>query len=384
MDLNMGPHHPSTHGVLRVRLKLDGEIVRDADPDIGYLHTGFEKSFEDKTYAQGITFSDRMDYLAPPINNVGFTMAVEKLLDIQVPPRGQAIRVLMMELARIASHELWLGTTGLDLGVYSGFFYAWRDRELVLDLNEAYSGVRMMTSFTRVGGVAWDLPEGWTDQVQRFIDVMPKRIDNFEAMLTDNPIWLQRLEGVGVLTREDAIEAGVTGPMLRASGVNYDVRKAFPYCGYEQYDFNVPVRQNGDCYDRFRVRIQEMRESLKILQQALDNLPGGPWITHNRKVALPPRSELSKSMESVIHHFRLVSEGFKGPLGDVYAFVESPRGELGFYLVSDGTNKPYRMKVRPPSFCNLQPLKKMVQGVLVADVIAIMGSMDFILGDVDR
>src|SRR5947207_1883230 len=253
MELNMGPHHPSTHGVLRVRLKLDGEIVRDADADIGYLHTGFEKSFEDKTYTQGITFSDRMDYLAPPINNVGFVSAVEKLIGVEVPPRAQAIRVIMMELARVSSHELWLGTTGLDLGVYSGFFYAWRDRDLALDLNEAYSGVRMMTSFTRVGGVAWDLPEGWLDQLQRFIDVMPGR-----------------------------------------------------------------------------------------------------------------------------------SEGFKGPVGDVYAFVESPRGELGFYLVSDGTNKPYRMKVRPPSFCNLQALKKLVQGVLVADVIAIMGSLDFILGDCDR
>jgi NADH-quinone oxidoreductase subunit D len=289
-----------------------------------------------------------------------------------------------MELARIASHELWLGTAGLDLGVYSGFFYAWRDRELVLDLNEAYSGVRMMTSFTRVGGVAWDLPEGWLEQLQRFIDVMPARIDDFEAMLSDNPIWHQRLKGVGVLSRQDAIEAGVTGPMLRASGIDYDVRKAFPYCGYEQYDFEVPLGTNGDCYDRYRLRVQEMRESLKILQQVLDSLPGGPWLTNDRKVALPPRSELSKSMESVIHHFRLVSEGFKGPVGDVYAFVESPRGELGFYLVSDGTNKPYRMKVRPPSFCNLQPLRQLVQGVLVADVIAIMGSMDFILGDVDR
>lgn len=384
MDLNMGPQHPSTHGVLRVRLKLDGEIVRDADADVGYLHTGFEKSFEDKTYAQGITFSDRMDYLAPPINNVGFVSAVEKLMEIEVPPRAQAIRVIMMELARIASHELWLGTTGLDLGVYSGFFYAWRDRELALDLNEAYSGVRMMTSFTRIGGVAWDLPEGWLEQLQRFIDVMPSRIDDFEGMLTENPIWRQRLEGIGVLTREQAIEAGVTGPMLRASGVDYDVRKAFPYCGYENYDFDVPLGTNGDCYDRYRMRVAEMRQSLRILQQAVDNLPGGPWITSNRKVALPPRSELSKSMESVIHHFRLVSEGFKGPVGDVYAFVESPRGELGFYLVSDGTNKPYRMKVRPPSFCNLQPLRKLVQGVLVADVIAILGSMDFILGDVDR
>jgi NADH-quinone oxidoreductase subunit D len=384
MDLNMGPQHPSTHGVLRVRLKLDGERVRDADPDIGYLHTGFEKSFEDKTYTQGITFSDRMDYLAPPINNVGFVSAIEKLMDIDVPPRAQAIRVLMMELARIASHELWLGTTGLDLGVYSGFFYAWRDREQVLDLNEAYSGVRMMTSFTRVGGVAWDLPDGWTDQLQRFIDVMPGLIDDFESMLTANPIWRERTEGIGILSAPEAIEAGVTGPMLRASGVNYDVRKTFPYCGYENYDIDVPLGKNGDCYDRYLVRVAEMRQSLKILQQALDNLPGGPWLTDDRKVALPPRSELSKSMEAVIHHFRLVSEGFKAPVGDVYAFVESPRGELGFYLVSDGSNKPYRMKVRPPSFCNLQPLRQLVRGVLVADVIAIMGSMDFILGDVDR
>ena len=384
MDLNMGPQHPSTHGVLRVRLKLDGERVRDADPDIGYLHTGFEKSFEEKTYTQGITYSDRMDYLAPPINNVGFVSSVEKLMEIDVPPRAQAIRVLMMELARIASHELWLGTTGLDLGVYSGFFYAWRDRELVLDMNEAYSGVRMMTSFTRIGGVAWDLPEGWTDQLQKFIDVMPARIDDFEAMLTGNPIWHQRLKGVGVMSGEEAIEAGVTGPMLRASGVDYDVRKVFPYCGYEQYEFEVPLGKNGDCFDRYAVRVAEMRQSLRILQQALDSLPGGPWLTDNRKVALPPRSELSKSMESVIHHFRLVSEGFKGPVGDVYSFVESPRGELGFYLVSDGSNKPYRMKVRPPSFCNLQPLRRLVQDVLVADVIAIMGSMDFILGDVDR
>ena len=384
MELNMGPQHPSTHGVLRVRLKLDGERVRDADPDVGYLHTGFEKSFEDKTYTQGITFSDRMDYLAPPINNVGFVSAVEKLMEIDVPLRAQAIRVMMMELARIASHELWLGTAGLDLGVYSGFFYAWRDRELVLDMNEAYSGVRMMTSFTRVGGVAWDLPDGWTDQLQKFIDVMPGRIDDFESMLTANPIWKQRLSGVGVLSSRDAIEAGVTGPMLRASGVDYDVRKAFPYSGYEDYDFEVPLGNAGDCYDRYVVRVAEMRQSLRILQQALDNLPGGPWLTSNRKVALPPRSELSKSMEAVIHQFRLVSEGFKGPVGDVYAFVESPRGELGFYLVSDGANKPYRMKVRPPSFCNLQPLKRLVQGVLVADVIAIMGSMDFILGDVDR
>jgi len=384
MELNMGPHHPSTHGVLRVRLKLDGEIVRDADADIGYLHTGFEKSFEDKTYTQGITFSDRMDYLAPPINNVGFVSAVEKLIGVEVPPRAQAIRVIMMELARVASHELWLGTTGLDLGVYSGFFYAWRDRDLALDLNEAYSGVRMMTSFTRVGGVAYDLPDGWLEQLQAFIDVMPPRIDDYEALLTHNPIWIQRTRGLGVLTAEQAVEWGVTGPCLRASGVDYDVRKAFPYCGYEQYDFEVPVGTAGDSYERYLMRVREMRASLRILQQALDRLPDGPVITSNRKVALPPRPELRKSMESVIHHFRLVSEGFKGPVGEVYACVESPRGELGYYLVSDGTNKPYRMKVRPPSFCNLQALGKMVEGRFIADAVAILGSIDIILGDVDR
>jgi len=384
MELNMGPQHPSTHGVLRVRLKLEGEIVRDADCDIGYLHTGFEKSFEDKTYTQGITFSDRMDYLAPPINNVGFVMAVEKLMEIEVPPRAQAIRVMMMELARIGSHLVWLGTGSLDLGAMSTFFYTWREREQILDLNEAYSGVRMMTSFTRVGGVAWELPDGWIEQLQRFVDTFPARIDDYEALLTKNPIWIERTKGIGVLTPEEAVDWGVTGPTLRGSGVDYDVRKAFPYCGYEQYGFQVPLGRAGDTYDRYLIRMQEMRESTKILQQAIDHLPAGPYMSSNRKVALPPRAELGKSMESVIHHFRLVSEGFKPPVGEVYAFVESPRGELGFYLVSDGTNKPYRMKVRPPSFCNLQALRKLVQGRLVADVVAIIGSIDIVLGDVDR
>jgi NADH-quinone oxidoreductase subunit D len=384
MELNMGPHHPSTHGVLRVRLKLDGEICRDAQCDIGYLHTGFEKSFEDKTFTQGITFSDRMDYLAPPINNVGFVMAVEKLMELDVPPRAQAIRVAMMELARIGSHALWLGTTGLDLGVYSGFFYAWRDREKILDLNESYSGVRMMTSFTRVGGVAWDLPDGWLEELQKLIDVLPSRIDDFEALFTHNPIWIERTKGLGVLSAQEAIEEGVTGPVLRATGINYDVRKAFPYCGYEQYDFEVPVGIAGDAYERYLLRIREMRESIRILQQVINTIPSGPYQTANRKVALPPREELATSMESVIHHFRLVSEGFKAPEGEVYAFVESPRGELGYYLVSDGSNKPYRMKVRPPSFCNLQSLPRLVGGRLVADVVAVLGSLDFILGDVDR
>jgi NADH-quinone oxidoreductase subunit D len=384
MELNMGPQHPSTHGVLRIKLKLDGEVVRDSDMDIGYLHTGFEKSFEDKTYAQGIPFSDRMDYLAPPINNVGFTMAVEKLLDLEVPPRAQAIRVIMMELARIGSHLIWLGTGSLDLGAVSTFLYCWREREQILDLNEAYSGVRMMTSFTRVGGVAWDLPPGWLEQLQRFVDLFPSRVDDYEALLTNNPIWKQRTVGLGTLSAAEAIEWGVTGPVLRGSGIDYDVRKAFPYCGYEQYDFDVPLAQEGDTYARYLCRVREMRESIKIVDQAIRSLPGGPWITDNRKVALPPRTELPQSMEAVIHHFRLVSEGFKPPVGEVYAFVESPRGELGFYMVSDGSNKPYRVKVRPPSFCNLQALSKMIEGRLMADVVAIIGSIDIILGDVDR
>jgi NADH-quinone oxidoreductase subunit D len=290
----------------------------------------------------------------------------------------------MMELARIGSHLIWLGTGSLDLGAVSTFLYCWREREQILDLNEAYSGVRMMTSFTRVGGVAWDLPPGWLEQLQRFVDLFPSRVDDYEALLTNNPIWKQRTVGLGTISAAEAIEWGVTGPVLRGSGIDYDVRKAFPYCGYEQYDFNVPLGRAGDTYARYLCRVQEMRESIKIIDQAIRTLPGGPWITDNRKVALPPRDELPQSMEAVIHHFRLVSEGFKPPVGDVYAFVESPRGELGFYMVSDGSNKPYRVKVRPPSFCNLQALSKMIEGRLMADVVAIIGSIDIILGDVDR
>ncbi len=384
MEINMGPQHPSTHGVLRVKLKLDGEIVRDADCDIGYLHTGFEKTFEEKTYTQGITLTDRMDYLAPPINNVGYCMAIEKLLDLEVPPRAQAIRVIMSELARIGSHLIWLGTHALDLGATTVFLYCWREREQILDLNEELTGVRMMTSFTRVGGVGYDSPPGWLDHLKHFLKSFPQRVDEYEALLTKNPIWKERTIGLGRISGPDAIAWGMAGPCLRASGVNFDVRKRFPYSGYEQYDFTVPLASNGDVYDRYLVRVQEMRESQHILQQAAQRLPGGPVITNDRKVALPPRTELAQSMESLIHHFRLVTEGFKPPPGEVYAVVESPRGELGFYLVSDGSNKPYRLKVRAPSFCNLQALPQLVRGHLVADVVAIIGSIDIVLGDVDR
>jgi NADH-quinone oxidoreductase subunit D len=384
MEVNMGPQHPSTHGVLRIKLKLDGEVVRDADCDIGYLHTGFEKTFEEKTYTQGITLTDRMDYLAPPINNVGYCMAIEKLLELDVPPRAQVIRVMMSELARIASHLIWLGTHALDLGATTVFLYCWRERETILDLNEELSGVRMMTSFTRVGGVGYDLPDGWLDHLQRFLKTFPSRVDDYEALLTRNPIWKERTIGLGKISAADAIAWGMTGPSLRGSGVDFDVRKQFPYAGYEQYDFDVPLGRSGDVYDRYLIRVQEMRQSHRILGQAVRSLPSGPIISNNRKVALPPRTELATSMESLIHHFRLVTEGFKPPEGEVYQVVESPRGELGFYLVSDGSNKPYRLKVRAPSFCNLQALSHLVRGHLIADVVAIIGSIDIVLGDVDR
>jgi NADH-quinone oxidoreductase subunit D len=384
MEINMGPQHPSTHGVLRIKLEIDGEIVRQAECDIGYLHTGFEKSFEEKTYTQGITLTDRMDYLAPPINNVGYCMAVEKLLDLEAPPRAQGIRVLMSELARIGSHLIWLGTHALDLGATTVFLYCWREREMIMDLNEELAGVRMMTSFTRVGGVGYDLPPGWLDHLKHFLKIFPSRVDDYERLLTKNPIWKQRTVGLGKVSAQDAIAWGMTGPSLRGSGVNFDVRKQFPYCGYEQYTFEVPLGRNGDVYDRYLIRVQEMRESHRILEQAVRLLPAGPVITSNRKVALPPRTELSQSMESLIHHFRLVTEGFKPPAGEVYTMVESPRGELGFYLVSDGSNKPYRLKVRAPSFCNLSALPKLVEGHLIADVVAIIGSIDIVLGDVDR
>jgi NADH-quinone oxidoreductase subunit D len=384
MELNMGPQHPSTHGVLRLVLDLDGEVVRECKPDIGFLHTGFEKDFERHQYQQCIPYTDRMDYLSPLFNNLGFSLAVEKLLGIEVPPRAQYLRVIMCELTRIASHLLWYGTSALDLGATTPFVYAWRDREKLLDINELVSGVRMHTSFIRVGGLLADVPEEFEGMVLEVIKTFPRLIDNHELLITENPIWRERTIGLGVISPEDAMAYGATGPVLRGSGIPYDLRKARPYSSYDHFTFDVPVGRKGDVYDRYLIRMQEMRESLRIIEQAFNNLPEGPVNTSDRRVALPPRNEINTSMESLIHHFKLVTEGMRPPAGQVYQGVESPRGELGFFIVSDGTNRPYRCKVRSPSFSNLSALPHMVRGELIADVVAVIGSIDIILGDVDR
>jgi NADH-quinone oxidoreductase subunit D len=382
--VNMGPQHPSTHGVLRLVLDLEGEVVKECRPDIGFLHTGFEKLFETKNYQQCIPLTDRMDYLAPPINNFGFSLAVEKLMGIDVPPRGQYIRVIMAELARIGSHLIWFGTHALDLGATTPFLYAWREREHILDINELVSGVRMMTSYIRVGGLMADVPDEFGGMIEHVITTFPKRIDEYELLITKNPIWVERTRGLGTITAEECMQYGATGPVLRGSGVAYDLRKAQPYSSYDHFEFDVPVGTRGDVYDRYLCRMQEMRESVRIIDQAYRNLPGGPVNTSDRKVALPPRNEINTSMESLIHHFKLVTEGFRAPRGQVYSAVESPRGELGFHIVSDGGNTPYRVKVRAPSFSNLSALPYMVRGELIADVVAVIGSIDIVLGDVDR
>jgi len=380
----MGPQHPSTHGVLRLVLELDGEIVKQCKPDIGFLHTGFEKDFERHQYQQCIPYTDRMDYLSPLFNNLGFSLAVEKLLEVEIPPRAQYLRVIMCELTRIASHLLWYGTSALDLGATSPFIYAWRDREKLLDINELVSGVRMHTSFIRVGGLMADVPIEFYSMVNDFVRTFPKLIDEHELLITKNPIWRERTVGLGKITAEDAMSYGCTGPILRACGIPYDLRKAHPYSSYDHFTFDIPIARNGDVYDRYLVRMQEMRESVKIIDQALNGLPEGPVNTSDRRVTLPPRNEINTSMESLIHHFKLVTEGMRTPVGQVYQGIESPRGELGFYLVSDGTNRPYRCKVRSPSFSNLSSLPHMVHGELIADVVAVIGSIDIILGDVDR
>ncbi|GAC1328253.1 MAG: NADH dehydrogenase (quinone) subunit D [Candidatus Dormibacteria bacterium] len=384
MELNMGPQHPSTHGVLRLVLQVEGEVVRFADPDIGYLHTGFEKDFERVTYHQGTPWTDRMDYLSPPGNNLGWALAIEKLLGEEVPDRARRIRVIMVELARIGSHLIWVGTHGLDMGAQSTFLYAWRDRERILEINEMVSGVRMMTSFIRVGGLMADTPPGFEEAVAAFVADFHVRCNDYESLLSANPLWEDRTRGLGVISGDEALSWGFSGATLRGSGVSYDVRKHQPYSGYDEYDFDVPVGVHGDVYDRYLVRIQEMRQSLRIIEQALARLEPGPITISNRKVMLPPRHELDTSMEAVIHHFKLVTEGFRPPAGEVYQAVESPRGELGFYVVSDASNKPYRVKVRAPSFQFVSAIPRLIVGHLVADVVAILGSLDFILGDVDR
>jgi NADH-quinone oxidoreductase subunit D len=388
MTLNMGPQHPATHGVLRVVLELEGETVIRARPMIGYLHTGMEKQAEYKTYTQSIPQTDRMDYLAPLSNNLAFCLACEKLLGIEAPPRAQAIRVLLTELTRISAHCVWLGTHALDIGAMTVFFYAFRERERMLSIQEHVCGARMTASYFRVGGLAMDIPDDFLVRCRKFVDEMPAHVDEYEALLSRNPIWLARTKGVAPLSARDAVALGATGPVLRGSGVKWDLRKAQPYSGYETYDFEVPTGAVGDAYDRYMVRIQELRQSTRIADQAIRRIQElgvrGEYRLRDYKYVLPPKEEVKTSMEALIHHFKIVAHGFFPPAGEAYQAIEAPKGELGFYFVSDGTPRPWRMKVRSPSFVNLQTLPRMVEGRLVADVITAMGSLDFVLGEVDR
>jgi NADH-quinone oxidoreductase subunit D len=382
--INIGPHHPATHGVLRLLTTLEGEIVRDVVPIIGYLHTGIEKSCEDQQYWKVIPFVERMDYLSYYFNATAFCMTVEKLLDEEVPARAQYLRVIHLELNRIASHLFWLGTSALDLGAITMLWWALRDRDMILDLFEMSSGQRLHTRYVQVGGVFEDLPPGWEEKCRQFLARMPSRIDQYEALLDRNEILLQRLKHTGVVSHERLLELGITGPLLRATGNPWDLRKAAPYSSYDHFDFKIPVGTTGDNYDRFRVRMAEMRESLKIVEQALDGLPEGPYITDNRKIALPPRHELATSMEALIHHFKLVTEGFRVPPGEAYVGIEAPRGEMGCFVLADGSAKPARVHFRDTSFVNLQMLPDMSRGALIADMIASVAMLDPIIGGVDR
>jgi NADH-quinone oxidoreductase subunit D len=384
MTLNMGPQHPSTHGVLRLVLELEGEIVRKAASDVGYLHTGIEKECEVKTYQQVVTLTDRVDYLCPLIENLCYCLSVERLLGLDIPPQAQWMRVMLGELTRINSHLVWLGTHALDMGAMSVFLYCFREREDVLRIFEMFSGQRMMTSYFRIGGLALEPPRGWQKAVRKFIEAFPSHVDEYEDLLTKNPIWTRRTQGVGYASLDDLLDHGVTGPMLRAAGLAWDIRKTEPYTGYEKFDFDVPTRTAGDVFARYQVRVEEMRQSARIVKQALEGMPEGPYTADAPKVVLPDREKMKTQMESLIYHFKIVTEGFRVPAGDVYQVVESPRGELGYYVVSDGTSHPYRVFIHGPSFGNLQGLPKMVEGRLVADAIAALGSTDFVLGDVDR
>lgn len=385
MLLNMGPHHPSTHGVLRLLLELDGESIVTVLPDVGFLHTGIEKNIEDKSYEKGVPLTDRMDYLSPMSNNMAFCLAVEKLVDLDVPTRAQVIRVICLELSRIASHMVWLGTQALDMGAMSVFLYCFREREYVLRIFELVSGQRMMGSYFRPGGVWRDIPEDFIPEVTRFIEYFPAKVDDYEALLVNNPIWKDRTQGVGVLEPDLALSLGVTGASLRGSGVNWDVRKAMPYSGYETYDFDIPLGEHGDVYDRFMCRLGELRESVKIIKQALKRLTKkGEFRSSNRKYTFPMRSELGQSMEAVIHHFKLWTHGFDAPNEEVYVSVESPRGEIGCYLHGTGGNKPRRVHFKTPSFMHIQAIPAMAEGHMIADLIAIIGSVDIVLGDCDR
>jgi NADH-quinone oxidoreductase subunit D len=384
LTVNFGPNHPSTHGVLRLVCDLDGEDVVGVHAIIGYLHTGFEKSMEQKTYWKGITYAPRMDYLSFQYQELVFVLAIEKLLGLEVPPRATWMRMLLGELNRIHSHLVWLGTAALELGAISLFWYCFRERDQILDLFELVAGYRMHTRYFQVGGLAEDVPPGFWDECAKFVDIMPRAVDDYEGLVDRSPIWRERTEGVGLLSRDDAIALGQSGPVLRASGVDWDLRRREPYLAYDRVDFRVPVYFNGDVYDRYRVRMEEMRESVRVVDQALRRMPGGPWIADDRKVVLPPREELHTSMESLIHHFKIVTEGYRVPEGEVYVPVESPRGELGCYLVSDGGPRPWRVKFRAPSFVALEATATCMSDALIADMIAILGSLDTVMGDCDR
>ena len=384
MTLNMGPQHPSTHGVLRILLELDGETIIKALPDIGYLHTGIEKQCEVKTYQQVVPLTDRVDYLANLSNNLCYVLAVEKLLGMEIPPQAQWMRVMLTELARISSHVVWLGTHALDIGAMTVFFYCFRERENILRIFEMFSGQRLMTSYFRIGGLALEPPRGWDKVVGKFINGFDENVDQYENLLNSNPIWIRRTQGVGFVPLETMLELGVTGPMIRGAGMAWDVRKSEPYSSYEKFDFRIPTMPDNDVWARYRVRMEELRESCKIVKQALAGMPGGAWQAESPKVVLPEREKMKTQMEALIYHFKIVTEGFRVPAGEVYQVIESPRGEIGYYVVSDGTAKPYRVHMRTPSFGNLQVLPAMVEGKLIADTIAGLGSMDFVLGDTDR
>ena len=384
ITLNMGPSHPSTHGVLRLVVELDGEVVKKVVPHVGYLHRGMEKIAESMTYHQFIPYTDRLDYLAPLSNNVAFVLAVEKLIGLEVPPRCRAIRVLCCEIARISAHLLWLGTGALDLGAATVFFHTFRERETLYDLIELITGTRLTTSHPRVGGLARDLPPNLIPELKEFLRRFPAQVDEYEKLLTRNRIWLKRTQDVGKISAEDAIDLGMTGPNLRGSGVEFDLRKAFPYSGYEQYDFEVPVGSVGDAYDRYLVRIEEMRQSARILNQVADHMPEGPINADDPKVVLPPKQKVLTSMEELIHQFIIVTEGIPAPTGEIYHAIEAPKGELGFYVKSEGEKSPYRLKIRSPSFVSLQGIPLMAEGLMVSDLIAVVASLDPVMGEVDR
>lgn len=386
MTINMGPQHPSTHGVLRLVLELDGEIVVKATPHIGFLHRGVEKLSEHRTYHQVLPLTDRLDYLAPMHNNLGYVLAVEKLFGLTdaIPERAQVVRVMMAELTRLKSHLVWLACHALDIGAMTVFIYCFREREHIMNFYEKLSGARMTSNYFRVGGLSADLPDGIEQEIRKFIDEMPYHIETYEGLLTGNKIWQKRIQGNGMISAEDAIDLGVTGPTLRGSGVDWDLRRDQPYSGYENYDFEVAVSNGCDTWARYHCRLKEMRESCKIIRQALDKLKPGPILADAPKICLPPKKDVVNSIEGLIHHFKIISEGPKPEAGEVYVGVENPKGEVGFYIVSDGSPRPYRMKIRPASFINLQALPKMCEGSLIADVVAVIGTLDIVLGEIDR